>query len=108
MDGHVLAYQVVVADDECAPFPLELHVLRLAAQSRVLKDAVAATERSEALDNGVRADLASVAYENLFLDDGVRAYAHARAQLRARTDDSRRMNLARHVRRRWYIKSRDK
>jgi hypothetical protein len=55
VNRHVLAYQVVISDDESARLALELHVLRLAAERGVLVDAVALAECGEAFDDGVRA-----------------------------------------------------
>ena len=46
VNRHVLAYQVVVADDQPARLAPELHVLRLAAEDGVLVDAVARAQAS--------------------------------------------------------------
>src|SRR5204862_3847917 len=87
VNRHVLAYQVVVADFETARLALELHVLRLAAQGCVLVDAIAATERGEALDDRVRADFAALLDTDLVLDDGVRADPNAARDRCLRADD---------------------
>ena len=89
VDGHVLAYEVVVAYTQSGALALELHVLRLAAEGRVLVDAVARAEGREAFDDGVGADLAALADLHVLLDDGVRADAHVAREFRARADDCR-------------------
>ena len=72
----VLAYEIVVADDESTRLAPELHVLRLAAQCRMLVDAVTLAERGELLNDRVRAYLAPRADNYIILDDGIRADAH--------------------------------
>src|SRR5215213_10459540 len=53
-----LADQIIVADLEIAWFAPKLHVLRLTANHRMLKNAVSRPNSGESLDNGIGANLA--------------------------------------------------
>lgn len=59
MNGHVLADQVVMADNQLRSLAFEFDVLRLASEGGMLKNAVPFAQGGVAFDNGVRADFAA-------------------------------------------------
>jgi hypothetical protein len=93
MQGRVLAYQIIVADEQTARLITEFNVLRFAAQDRVLVNAIAASQRGEPFNDGVSRNLASFADDNIIFDDNVGANARIHSNQGARTDDGCRMNV---------------
>ena len=106
MERHILADQIIVADDELRRLTAKLHVLRLAAQGCMLKDVIARAQSRVSFDDCMRADLTLCADSYVRFDHRVRADARACVQLCARTNNGCRMNLG-HACTRWYIKGSD-
>jgi hypothetical protein len=71
-----LANDVVVADLEKTLFAVELNILRLAADDRVLGDAIARSEARKPLDYGVSTDFATWTHFHVVFDYGGRMNVH--------------------------------
>ena len=92
MQGHALAYGVVVADLEAALHAPEGQVLRRPAEHRVLVDPVAAAHTRVAFDHGMGRDPAVGTDLDVGFDDGVRADLDALGETRAGIDDGARVD----------------
>jgi hypothetical protein len=77
MQGHALAYQVIISDDETASLAFEFHILRLSAQDGMLENAIARSQRRKPFNDGVSGYLAAFANDHIILYDGIRPHAHA-------------------------------
>src|SRR5262249_7387410 len=74
-----LADDIVVADLEIACLTLELHILRLSTNHRVLEDAIARADPREALDDGMRTNFAVWSDLNVVFDHCKWTKAHVGA-----------------------------
>src|SRR5713226_280320 len=86
MHRHTFANPIIRAHAKVAPAVHEAGVLRLTAQHGSFVNPVRGPERCEALDDSVRANVASFSNVCILFDHRVRPHAHVFAETSARRD----------------------
>ncbi len=92
VNGHAFPDQIVVPDLEMTAFAFKFHILGLASDGGVFKDAIPLAERGVALDDGVGRNFATRADHDFVFDDGIRAHLNVGGKVRTWVNDSGRVN----------------
>jgi hypothetical protein len=94
MNGHVLAYDITVADFDRAASPgLETEILRRAADDRAVSDVIIRAQTDGTFDHGMRLDNGARSDFHFTTDAGKGSDLDAVMKTRAWVDNSRRVNF---------------